>query len=318
MMVSVMLLGLTIALIFTSMLMTDIILTWLMMEVSMLLFVCWAGITTYNSLTVEGLMLYFLPQSYAGIFMIVVIFWSIYVGSNMSFFLLIATVMLAMKIGLFPFHFWVFPTTLSLDYYVLLVLMTLMKVIPLALSHEIMFMLSKPNQFPSSMTLWTLMAVSSLMAGTVYGLGATSLRHMLAASSIVHGGWLVTGMMSYSMWWYFLGYSVSMWVLISSVYSQKWASAGFYLLALGGLPPFAMFSLKMYVLVKGVMTNVYVELLAVAVVSAVISLFYYLKFSYPYLLKGWLSSSRPSLLSVVLVNLLSSLSLSLVLILDFL
>nr|ARO34985.1 NADH dehydrogenase subunit 2 [Cerion tridentatum costellata] len=317
-MVKILLLGLTFTLIFSSMLMTDIVLTWLIMEVTMLLFVCWAGITEYKSLTVEGLMLYFISQSYAGIFMIVTIFWNIYLESNMNFFCLVATVMLGIKIGLFPLHFWVIPTTLSLDYYSLIVMMTVMKVIPLQLGHEFMYLRGSPDQFPSSLTLWSLMAVLSLLMGTIYGLGATSFRHMLAASSIVHSGWLVLSMMSYSMWWYFLGYSLTIWLLLSSVYFQSWFRAGFYLLMLAGLPPFSMFVLKIYVLAKGILTGVYVELLTAAAVSAAISLFYYLKLAYSFMLKGLSTQPYMGVFMTFATSLACSVALSVLLILDLL
>nr|YP_009108311.1 NADH dehydrogenase subunit 2 [Cerion incanum]AIU94468.1 NADH dehydrogenase subunit 2 [Cerion incanum] len=316
-MVSLLLLTSTLVLIGSAFLMGDIILTWLMMEVSMLTFLCWAGITKYNSLTSEGLMFYFVSQSYSGIFMIVVMIWNIYFPSNIDLLCIVATIMLGIKIGLFPLHFWVYPTVLSLEWSSLLLMMTVLKIVPLGLAHEFMFLVGSPDQFPSSMTLWMAMSILSLMFGTIYGLGASSLRHMLAASSIVHGGWLVLGMMSYSMWWYFLGYFLSMCMLITSIEKQEWYNVGLYLLMLGGLPPFLMFVLKMYVLAKGVLTGVYVSMLTVAALSAAISLFYYLKFSYSFMLSSVYFKPSLQLIKLLLMSFLFSGSLSILLVMSF-
>nr|YP_010383232.1 NADH dehydrogenase subunit 2 [Cerion watlingense]UEQ12611.1 NADH dehydrogenase subunit 2 [Cerion watlingense] len=316
-MVSLLLLFLTLVLVGSAFLMSDIILVWLMMEVSMLVFLCWAGITKYNSLTSEGLMFYFVSQSYAGIFMIVVMIWNMYFPSNIDLLCIVATIMLGIKIGLFPLHFWVYPTVLSLEWSTLLMMMTVMKIVPLGLAHEFMFLVGSPNQFPTSMTLWVMMGVMSLMFGTIYGLGATSLRHLLAASSIVHGGWLVLGMLSYSMWWYFLGYFLSMWMLVPSIEKQEWHNVSFHLLTLSGLPPFLMFVLKVYVLVKGTLTGVYVWVLVVAALSAAISLFYYLKFSYLFMLSSFYTKPSLWITKLTLMGFLYSASLSILLVMSF-
>nr|YP_010383219.1 NADH dehydrogenase subunit 2 [Cerion coloni]UEQ12598.1 NADH dehydrogenase subunit 2 [Cerion coloni] len=316
-MVSLLLLFLTLVLVGSAFLMSDIILVWLMMEVSMLVFLCWAGIAKYNSLTSEGLMFYFVSQSYAGIFMIVVMIWNMYFPSNIDLLCIVATIMLGIKIGLFPLHFWVYPTVLSLEWSTLLMMMTVMKIVPLGLAHEFMFLVGSPNQFPTSMTLWVMMGVMSLMFGTIYGLGATSLRHLLAASSIVHGGWLVLGMLSYSMWWYFLGYFLSMWMLVPSIEKQEWHNVSFHLLTLSGLPPFLMFVLKVYVLVKGTLTGVYVWVLAVAALSAAISLFYYLKFSYLFMLSSFYVKPSLWITKLMLMGFLYSASLSILLVMSF-
>jgi NADH-quinone oxidoreductase subunit N len=151
--------------------------------------------------------------------------------------------------------------------------------------------------------LWVL-AVCTMVLGSVVGVAQTSLKRMLAYSSIAHGGYLLVALVSggdvgkASILFYLVVYAVTnlgafaVIALLSTRetpmehlddYKGLWFSspvmAGVltvFLLSLGGFPPTAGFVAKWYVFSAAVRAGQY-SLAITGVLTSVVSVFFYLR-----------------------------------------
>jgi NADH-quinone oxidoreductase subunit N len=151
--------------------------------------------------------------------------------------------------------------------------------------------------------LWWI-AAATMIVGTVVGVAQTSLKRMLAYSSIAHGGYLLAGLVAgndvgkAAILFYLAAYALTnlgafgvMAILGSREranddlrdYAGLWHShpalAGlmtFFLLSLGGFPPTAGFIAKWYVFSAAVGSGYY-GLAIIGVLSSVVSVFFYLR-----------------------------------------
>nr|QRW36459.1 NADH dehydrogenase subunit 2 [Notocrater youngi] len=211
--------------------------------------------------------------------------------NNNHVLLLLILVSLAMKLGMFPFHFWVPPVMAGLSWPGCAMLATWQKLAPLFL------LASFIQSWTTTLTLTTLilMALISSLIGGFGGINQTQLRAILAYSSIAHTGW-----MAYSALLgdtvikiYFIIYfmvSISLFLFLWSVenlfmvnnMSVAWTKTKLIqlliltiLLSLGGLPPFLGFIGKWTTIYFSTMT--YTPLLIIPLIlGSLLSLFYYL------------------------------------------
>jgi NADH-quinone oxidoreductase subunit N len=151
--------------------------------------------------------------------------------------------------------------------------------------------------------LWWI-AAATMVVGTVVGVAQTSLKRMLAYSSIAHGGYLLAGLVAgndvgkAAILFYLAAYALTnlgafgIIALLGSReranddlrdYAGLWhthpALAGlmtFFLLSLGGFPPTAGFIAKWYVFSAAVGSGYY-GLAIIGVLSSVVSVFFYLR-----------------------------------------
>jgi NADH-quinone oxidoreductase subunit N len=151
--------------------------------------------------------------------------------------------------------------------------------------------------------LWWI-AAATMVVGTVVGVAQTSLKRMLAYSSIAHGGYLLLGIISgsdvgkASILFYLAAYALTnlgAFGIIALLGSRERANddlrdyAGlwhthpglamlmtFFLLSLGGFPPTAGFMAKWYVFSAAVGSGYY-GLAIIGVLSSVVSVFFYLR-----------------------------------------
>jgi len=147
-------------------------------------------------------------------------------------------------------------------------------------------------------------ALLTMIVGTVVGVLQTSVKRMLAYSSIAHAGYIIVGLIAAndagkaSILFYVLAYSVTnlgafgvMAALSTSArefddireFNGLWharpgmaALMSIFLLSLGGFPPLAGFIAKWYVFGAAVQTGHY-WLAIVGVLSSVVAVFYYLR-----------------------------------------
>nr|ACB38615.1 NADH dehydrogenase subunit 2 [Taeniamia biguttata] len=201
----------------------------------------------------------------------------------------IATLALAMKIGLAPTHFWLPEVLQGLDLTTGLILSTWQKLAPFAL------LLQMPNHNP---TLLIILGLSSTLVGGWGGLNQTQLRKILAISSIAHLGWMLIviqyspsltlmALLTYIVMTTstFLVFSFNNSKNINSL-ASSWAKAPLLtamapllLLSLGGLPPMTGFMPKWLILQE--LTKQQLPLTAViAALTALLSLYFYLRLSY--------------------------------------
>nr|AGC22257.1 NADH dehydrogenase subunit 2 [Prionotropis hystrix] len=195
---------------------------------------------------------------------------------------------LLLKIGAAPFHFW-FPEVMGATSWInCLVLMTWQKIAP-------MMVLSYCIQ--NSMFTSTII-VASISIGALGGLNQTSLRQLMAYSSISHIGWMIASItISENMWeMYFLVYSLLSLIMIllfnqSNIFfmNQMFSTENTNieikfmmftsLLSMGGLPPFLGFMPK-WMVIQSLVENNLSTLTAIMVTLTTITLYYYMRISF--------------------------------------
>nr|AKL90668.1 NADH dehydrogenase subunit 2 [Columbella adansoni] len=202
---------------------------------------------------------------------------------------LVLTCGLLIKLGVFPFHYWLPSVMAGLPWISCLLLATWQKFAPLFL----LLSLTEMNQFYVLSVFICLVSVGSSLIGGVGGMNQTQTRALLAYSSIGHLGWMSFALM-HSEWTMKMYLSVYVLVSISlftslwyndfgnmkNIYNLKnysfmYLSVMFILLSLGGLPPLLGFVSKwLVVLVSS--NSVWTPMIFGLILGSLLSLFYYL------------------------------------------
>ena len=249
-------------------------------------------INTNNLLSSEASLKYFLTQALASsILLFGVIFFFIlrnWRNPNLVIYtnLLIASSLL-LKRGAAPFHFW-FPRVIEgLSWNNSLILITWQKIAPIILL-----------SYCLNTNFFIIVIVLSIFIGSLGGLNQTSLRKLIAFSSINHLGWIVAGIINRENLWiiYFIFYSFLSIAIIFIFNNFKIFNInqifGLFnrnsivkfliflsLLSLGGLPPFIGFLPKWLIIESLIGINIFF-LLTLIVTFTLITLFFYLRICY--------------------------------------
>nr|WOA02274.1 NADH dehydrogenase subunit 2 [Culex quinquefasciatus] len=264
---------------------------WMGLEINLLSFIPLMNEGKKNLMTSESSLKYFLTQAFASsilLFAIILMMMSFNLNwMNNNFYELLILSTLLLKNGAAPFHFW-FPGVMEgLSWINGLILMTWQKIAPLMLiSYNINY------------NFFFIAIILSMIIGALGGLNQTSLRKLMAFSSINHLGWMLMAMMNNELLWliYFVFYfflSMSIILLFNNLklfhfnqifnFSMMNPVIKFFLflnlLSLGGLPPFLGFLPKWLVIQNLVETN-QLFLLFISVCLTLITLYYYLRMSY--------------------------------------
>nr|YP_009700522.1 NADH dehydrogenase subunit 2 [Xenopus itombwensis]QEQ13593.1 NADH dehydrogenase subunit 2 [Xenopus itombwensis] len=200
------------------------------------------------------------------------------------------TIAICMKLGLAPFHFWLPEVLQGLNLTTGLILSTWQKLAPMAILFQISPMLNTP--------LLLTIGLTSTLIGGWGGLNQTQLRKILAFSSIAHLGWMISilpfspQLMIINLTIYLIMTS-TMFLTLKTISSTKISSLAtswsktptttalslLTLLSLGGLPPLSGFLPKWLILQE--LTNQNTTILATMLaLSALLSLFFYLRLTY--------------------------------------
>ncbi len=262
------------------------------LEINLLSFIPLINDNKKNLLTSESSLKYFLTQAFASSILLFAIIILIFIynnnfllNNNFNEILILSTLLL--KRGAAPFHFW-FPEVIEgLSWINGLILITWQKIAPLILiSYNFIY-----NFFIISIIL-------SILIGSLGGLNQTSIRKLIAFSSINHLGWILLAIINNEILWitYFLIYSLLSFsiVLIFNNFKLFYFNQIFNisiinpivklliflnLLSLGGLPPFLGFLPKWLVIQN--LTNIgQLFILTISVCLTLITLFFYLRLSY--------------------------------------
>nr|AIR76491.1 NADH dehydrogenase subunit 2 [Eozubovskya planicaudata] len=206
---------------------------------------------------------------------------------------------LFLKIGAAPFHFW-FPEIMgTLTWINCLTLMTWQKIAP-------MMVLSYCIQFSTFMFT---ISILSIIIGALGGLNQTSLRQLLAYSSISHLGWMISSLMVSENVWelYFIIYSLLSLIMVllfkqmnlfssNQIYSSTNMKTEtkfmmfLSLLSLGGLPPFLGF-LPKWMVMSSLVENNMTAMMTIMVMFSTITLYYYMRISFSALILSHLENS---------------------------
>lgn len=247
---------------------------------------------TNNLISTESALKYFLTQALASIVLLFSIILLIIKTNSIyeinSFYLLSITISsLLIKIGAAPFHFW-FPNIIEgLSWINAFLLITWQKIAPLILL-----------SYLNIKTFLLIRTIISVIIGAIGGLNQTSLRKLIAFSSINHLGWIIRILnINQSIWFiYFLFYSFISIILIyifnifklfhlnqlfSWFIENKTIKFILFInfLSLGGLPPFLGFFPKWLIIQQLTFCNQYL-LLIILIISTLITLFFYLRICY--------------------------------------
>nr|YP_009115623.1 NADH dehydrogenase subunit 2 [Lagocephalus spadiceus]AJB84787.1 NADH dehydrogenase subunit 2 [Lagocephalus spadiceus] len=196
---------------------------------------------------------------------------------------------LALKIGLAPLHTWLPEVLQGLDLLTGLVLSTWQKLAPFALLLQL---------HPNNPALLTMLGVLSMLVGGWGGLNQTQLRKILAYSSIAHLGWMMVvlqftptlTLLTLSLYLImtsstFLAFIMNKTTTINAL-AISWtktpaitALVPLLLLSLGGLPPLTGFMPKWLILQELTKQDL-APTATLAALSALLSLYFYLRLSY--------------------------------------
>nr|ACJ03835.1 NADH dehydrogenase subunit 2 [Stegana polyrhopalia] len=264
---------------------------WMGLEINLLSFIPLMS-DSNNLMSSEASLKYFLIQALASTVLLFAIILMM-MKNNMNYEIkssYITSIMLStllLKSGAAPFHFW-FPNIMEgLSWMNCLMLMTWQKIAPIMLI----------SHFNIKMLLM-MSIIMSVIIGSLGGLNQSSLRKLMAFSSINHLGWMFMALYSNESIWliYFLMYSFLSFTLtfmfnnfkifyfnqmFSMFFKSKILKFTLFMnfLSLGGLPPFLGFMPKWIVIQQLTFSNQYFMLM-VLMMTTLITLFFYLRICY--------------------------------------
>nr|AOY34887.1 NADH dehydrogenase subunit 2 [Clithon retropictum] len=202
---------------------------------------------------------------------------------------------LMMKLGVFPFHFWLPSVMSGLSWFGCMVLATWQKLAPIFL----MGCLFEGDEKSSLILVAVALSCMSALAGGLGGLNQTQFRSLLAYSSIVHLGWLVycltchqgalklylfvyifTSIMIFGL---LLGVEMNTFSSVKKLSSEKLMASivmTVILLSLAGMPPLLGFASKWVAINCGIYLGSSLLSIGVLIVGSLMSLFYYLSLCY--------------------------------------
>nr|AYN73248.1 NADH dehydrogenase subunit 2 [Kosciuscola tristis] len=206
---------------------------------------------------------------------------------------------LLLKIGAAPFHFW-FPEVMGASSWMnCFTLMTWQKIAP-------MMVMSYCIQMSTFMFS---IIILSIFIGAMGGLNQTSMRQLMAYSSISHLGWMISSLIVSENVWelYFIVYSLLSLIMVilfkqmnifflNQIYtaSNLKMEVKFLmflsLLSLGGLPPFLGFLPKWIVMQSMIEMNMTIIMTIMAVLTT-ITLYYYMRISFSALIMSYTENS---------------------------
>nr|YP_010587520.1 NADH dehydrogenase subunit 2 [Biston mediolata]WAB46038.1 NADH dehydrogenase subunit 2 [Biston mediolata] len=261
---------------------------WIGLEINMMSFIPLIS-STNNLMASEAALKYFLTQSIASINFLFYIIMKLIFFKNFETNIIMLTMInssMLMKMGAAPFHFW-FPNIIEgLSWFNNFILMTWQKITP-------MILLS--YYFNKNLLIFSI--ILNIIIGALGGLNQTSLRKMMAFSSINNLGWMISSIMiSENLWiFYLLMYSFLTSIMCLFFYSTNsyFINQLFILnmkpmikinllinfLSLGGLPPFIGFMPKWIIINFLTMNNFYL-MTFIFIMMSLIMLFFYIRIIY--------------------------------------
>lgn len=272
---------------------------WLGLEINTLAFLP-ILVSTHHPRATEATTKYFLIQALASAIFLIsgmiqgCVLWT---WSTNYFVLLIPNILIllvvALKMGIAPCHFWLPDVLQGLPLQVGLILSTWQKIAPFSI------LLVLPSQ---PIFLFFGVGVISAIIGGWGGLNQTHTRKLLAYSSIAHLGWIITAyplspqLRTLSLSIYiimtravFIAFSIlgayNLADLGNAINFAPWLTilSVFVILSLGGLPPLTGFLIKWFVL-QELASNASLIISTILIFASLISLFFYLRVSYILLL----------------------------------
>nr|YP_010175637.1 NADH dehydrogenase subunit 2 [Corythoxestis sunosei]QSL98897.1 NADH dehydrogenase subunit 2 [Corythoxestis sunosei] len=258
---------------------------WIGLEVNLLSFI--PLMMNHNNIySSEASLKYFLTQSIASINLLFLILLKMSLLKNIEFNNFPSILMnssILMKMGSAPFHFW-FPNIIEgLTWFNSFILMTWQKITPLILL-----------SYSFNFKFLVIIMILNAFIGAIGGLNQTSMRKLLAYSSINNLSWMIMSILiSENLWMiYFIIYSIlnmflcyNFYILNLNYYFQIFfsnmkimlkLSLMLNFLSLGGLPPLLGF-LPKWLLINFLMNNNLLILNFIFIMMSLILLYFYIR-----------------------------------------
>nr|YP_006575947.1 NADH dehydrogenase subunit 2 [Celleporella hyalina]AFJ53892.1 NADH dehydrogenase subunit 2 [Celleporella hyalina] len=249
---------------------------WMSFEISVISFL--PMISTTSSKSVETMVKYYIIQAMGSY---VFLFSNIFkLGSFTSFILM--TMSLTMKLGLFPFMFWVPAVMANISWMTLFFISTIQKLNPMIVLHML-----------NNNDIIIYVTVSSVFFSSLMASNQTNLRKLMAFSSISHTSFIIiSGYISnYLIMMYVCIYMFMTGMLFSVFYKsnmnnttswKKNKKKNILILALAGLPPFPIFFIK--VIMFFYISTISPILLFFIMAGSLMSMYFYFILVFPSLL----------------------------------
>nr|AQM57877.1 NADH dehydrogenase subunit 2 [Dendrolimus kikuchii] len=269
---------------------------WVGLEINLLSFIPLIS-NSNNLLMSEASLKYFLTQSIASINFLFSILMKMILLKNFdlnNFLSIMINSSLLMKMGSAPFHFW-FPNIVEgLSWFNNFILMSWQKITP-------MILLS----YYFNNNFLTIMMMINAMIGAIGGLNQTSLRKLMAYSSINNLGWMIFAIMTSENLWifYFTIYSLLISIMmfmfyilnmffinqlfINNMNSMIKINLFINFMSLGGLPPFIGF-LPKWIIINFLINNKMFMLSFIFIMMSLIMLFFYIRITYSSLMFNYI------------------------------
>ncbi len=302
---------------------SDLLLIFLALEVLSLAVYVLTGIRRDSAVATEAAMKYFLLGAFASAFFLygIAFTWGVTGSTNLtkigaaiaaqsmapSPMLLFAMGMLfvgfAFKVSAVPFHMWTPDAYEGAPPPVTGFMSTGVKAAAFAAFTRVFLAAFEPLRGEWADVVWAV-AAATMIVGTVVGVSQSSIKRMLAYSSIAHGGYLLVALLAGNdlgkgaILFYLATYAITnlgAFGLIGLIESRErandqisdyaglwqqhpWLAAlmAMFLLSLGGFPPFGGFIAKYYVFIAAVQAG-YTWLAIIGVLTSVVSVFFYLR-----------------------------------------
>nr|ASY98028.1 NADH dehydrogenase subunit 2 [Heterochaeta sp. JZ-2017] len=265
---------------------------WMGLEINLLSFIPLLS-SNKNMFSSETSLKYFLIQAIASSTLLFFILFK--VNMNELFYLNekyswnnIIMIPLLMKIASAPLHWWLPSVIEGCSWMNCFIILTIQKIAPSML----ILYLMKNSIFIQ------FVIILSAMIGAIGGFNQTSLRKILAFSSINHISWMLTTMiLGLNLWWmYFIIYTINILIIIPmlALNNLSFISQSFNImnnqklvkfslltamLSLGGLPPFLGFFPK-WISIQFMLQNLMILTSMILIMSSLLTLFYYMRIMY--------------------------------------
>nr|UFR82812.1 NADH dehydrogenase subunit 2 [Dicronorhina derbyana] len=264
---------------------------WMGLEINLLSIIPLMS-STNDMTSSEATLKYFITQTLAStILLFSIILSSIDFSNNLNFNMyisLIYSTSLLTKMGAAPFHFW-FPEVMEgLNWFNSIIMLTWQKIAPM-----ILIMYSNKNTL-----YFIIVIIVSMLISGIMGINQTSLRKILAYSSINHIGWMMSAIMiSTTIWaYYFMIYTIItiniimiLWMLNIFHMNQLYISLNenpmikfFFMmnfLSLGGLPPFLGFMPK-WILINSLIQSNFYFIAFLMTIMTLMTLYFYMRITF--------------------------------------
>nr|QXJ80256.1 NADH dehydrogenase subunit 2 [Rhodoprasina callantha] len=261
---------------------------WIGLEINLLSFIPLIS-NSNNLLSSEASLKYFLTQSIASMNFLFSILIKMTLMKNFemnNFISIMINSSLLMKMGSTPFHFWFPNISEGLSWFNNFILMTWQKISPMILLSYYM-----------NINFLHFIIMLNVIIGAIGGMNQTSLRKLMAFSSINNLGWMIFSIMiSENLWmFYFIMYSFLNSIMFFMFYmlNMFFINQLFIInmkfmikmnllinfLSLGGLPPFIGF-LPKWIIINFLMINKFYMLTFIMVMSSLITIYFYIRIIY--------------------------------------